>query len=105
MKTRRLTGTTLELSEIGFGCARLASLSTTATPLEIRHTILRALESGINLFDMADSYGQGQCEEILGAALAGQRQRAVIATKAGYRLSATGSAGSRLKPLLRPLFK
>jgi aryl-alcohol dehydrogenase-like predicted oxidoreductase len=42
-----------------------------------------ALDAGVNLFDSAEGYGQGQSEEVLGAALrrANARDRVVIATK------------------------
>jgi aryl-alcohol dehydrogenase-like predicted oxidoreductase len=46
-------------------------------------TIHAALQQGINLIDTAPVYGFGVSEEIVGAALAGMRRSAVIATKAG----------------------
>jgi aryl-alcohol dehydrogenase-like predicted oxidoreductase len=46
-------------------------------------TIQTALHQGINLIDTAPAYGFGVSEEIVGAALAGIRTEAVIATKAG----------------------
>jgi aryl-alcohol dehydrogenase-like predicted oxidoreductase len=46
-------------------------------------TIHAALSQGINLIDTAPVYGFGVSEEIVGAALAGVRTEAVIATKAG----------------------
>ena len=46
-------------------------------------TIHAALDQGINLIDTAPVYGFGVSEEIVGAALAGIRDRAVIATKTG----------------------
>jgi aryl-alcohol dehydrogenase-like predicted oxidoreductase len=46
-------------------------------------TIHAALDQGINLIDTAPVYGFGVSEEIVGAALKGNRGRAVIATKAG----------------------
>jgi aryl-alcohol dehydrogenase-like predicted oxidoreductase len=46
-------------------------------------TIHAALQQGINLIDTAPVYGFGVSEEIIGAALAGMRTQAVIATKAG----------------------
>lgn len=46
-------------------------------------TIRAALDAGINLIDTAPVYGFGVSEEIVGDALAGQRSRAVIATKTG----------------------
>lgn len=48
-------------------------------------TVQRALERGINYIDTAPSYGDGKSEDILGEALAGQRDRIVLATKCGYR--------------------
>src|SRR5579863_1615610 len=46
-------------------------------------TIRAALHRGINLIDTAPVYGFGVSEEIVGAALAGVRHEAVIATKVG----------------------
>ena len=46
-------------------------------------TIHAAMDQGINLIDTAPVYGFGVSEEIVGAALAGVRDRAVIATKTG----------------------
>ena len=44
-----------------------------------------ALDAGITLFDVADVYGapRGHSEELLGQALSGRRDQAVIATKFG----------------------
>ena len=42
-----------------------------------------ALDLGVTLFDTADAYGTGHAERILGRALKGRRDRAVIATKFG----------------------
>jgi aryl-alcohol dehydrogenase-like predicted oxidoreductase len=44
-------------------------------------TIRRALDAGITLIDTAPAYGQGHSEELVGRALEGRRDRAVIATK------------------------
>jgi len=51
---------------------------------ESKKAIHTALELGINFFDTADAYGTGHSEEILGEALKGKRNEAVIATKFGY---------------------
>ena len=45
--------------------------------------IHRALDLGVTLFDTADAYGCGHSERILGQALAGRRERVVVATKFG----------------------
>jgi len=44
-------------------------------------TIRAALAAGVNFFDTAESYGDGHSEEVLGRALEGVRDRAIIATK------------------------
>lgn len=46
----------------------------------------RALDAGINLFDTADVYTNGESEIILGKALANRRDEVIIATKVGFRL-------------------
>jgi aryl-alcohol dehydrogenase-like predicted oxidoreductase len=43
------------------------------------------LDAGVNFFDTADVYSDGASEEILGAALKGKRDRALISTKATFR--------------------
>ncbi|MGZ3503913.1 MAG: aldo/keto reductase [Vulcanimicrobiaceae bacterium] len=53
-------------------------------------TIHRALEQGITLIDTAPAYGKGHSEEVVGRALEGRRERAVIATKVGLEWDETG---------------
>jgi aryl-alcohol dehydrogenase-like predicted oxidoreductase len=52
---------------------------------DARRLIDICLEAGITLFDTADVYSDGQSEEILGAALEGKRDRAIVSTKIGLR--------------------
>ena len=49
--------------------------------------IHHALENGINFFDTAANYGTGHSERILGRALTGKRDKAVIATKFGFKVN------------------
>ncbi|MFC4100218.1 aldo/keto reductase [Paenibacillus xanthanilyticus] len=51
-----------------------------------KQLIDRALEAGINFFDTADGYADGQSEEMLGLLIGSRRQSVVIATKAGFRV-------------------
>lgn len=46
-----------------------------------------ALDAGITLFDTAETYGDGRCEEMLGVALGSRRDEAVIATKVFFGTS------------------
>lgn len=44
------------------------------------------LEAGVNMFDTADIYSEGESEKILGAAIAGRRDRVLISTKATFKM-------------------
>jgi aryl-alcohol dehydrogenase-like predicted oxidoreductase len=46
-----------------------------------------ALDRGVNFFDSADDYTGGEAEDILGKALKGKRDQAVVCTKFGFRQS------------------
>ncbi len=85
MKFRILPGTEIRVPEIGFG---LWTVSTgwwgNFTEGEAIHLMRRALDLGINLFDAADTYGNGYSEELIARAFPGERDRIVIATKVGY---------------------
>ncbi len=52
---------------------------------EARRLVDICLDAGVTLFDTADVYSDGRSEEILGAALAGRRERAIVSTKIGLR--------------------
>jgi aryl-alcohol dehydrogenase-like predicted oxidoreductase len=52
---------------------------------DLLDSVRTALDIGVNFFDTADVYGLGKSEELLGKALFGNRQNAVIATKFGVR--------------------
>ncbi|MDO6484835.1 aldo/keto reductase [Shimia thalassica] len=54
---------------------------------EARRMVDTAFETGVNLFDTADGYSNGEAETILGKSLAGKREKAVICTKIGFRNS------------------
>lgn len=76
----------LVVSVVGLGCNNLGRPgSATADAQGARAVVDAAMESGITLFDVADSYGapRGRSEELLGEALAGRREQAIIATKFG----------------------
>ena len=48
----------------------------------------RALDSGINFVDTADAYSGGECEQIVGKALAGRRDDVILATKVFHPMGA-----------------
>jgi aryl-alcohol dehydrogenase-like predicted oxidoreductase len=53
-------------------------------------TVQFALDQGIHFFDTADGYGHGRSEEVLGKALKGRREEALICTKFGPRENEQG---------------
>ena len=58
---------------------------------ELIDAVHAALDTGINFFDNADTYGLGQSERTLGKALGERRNEAVIATKFGVRVGPNGT--------------
>src|SRR5512134_526808 len=51
--------------------------------------VATALDAGVNLFDTAETYGDGRCESLLGEALGPRRDDAIIATKVFFGASGT----------------
>jgi aryl-alcohol dehydrogenase-like predicted oxidoreductase len=83
MEYRRLGGSDVEVSVLGLGTTGWgAHPEFGRVDLEgaKRQTAL-ALDAGINLFDTAETYGAGRCEELLGQALGSRRDQAIVATK------------------------
>jgi aryl-alcohol dehydrogenase-like predicted oxidoreductase len=100
---RILGKTGLKVSEIGLGCQSIGGGLYHKDDTEATRTVERAFDAGINFFDTADHYSQGQSERLLGRAFKGQRDRVIIATKAGMVYSPVGKLALRMRPLLRPL--
>jgi aryl-alcohol dehydrogenase-like predicted oxidoreductase len=93
MQTRTLGRTGLQVSEIGFGGAP-AGIADYLEPWDpagavetesLVSAIHRAIDLGLNYFDTAPGYGDGAGEALFGRALAGRRDRAILATKTGAR--------------------
>ncbi|WP_337100664.1 aldo/keto reductase [Paenibacillus sp. YIM B09110] len=82
MKTRQLGNSNLDVSSIGLGLMGMSPgiYGETNDEQSIR-TIHRALELGVTMLDTADAYGNGHNEELLGRALKGRREQAIVATK------------------------
>jgi aryl-alcohol dehydrogenase-like predicted oxidoreductase len=92
---RTLGRSGIAVSAMGLGCWAIGGPYTTpdgkpcgwgqVDDAESIRAIQRALELGVTFFDTAECYGCGHSERILGRALAGQRDRVVIATKFWHR--------------------
>jgi aryl-alcohol dehydrogenase-like predicted oxidoreductase len=90
MDTRPLGRDGLATSAIGFGCMGLSQGYGPTDEAAAVRVIQRALDLGVTLVDTAMSYGEGANERLLGRALAGRRERAVVATKFGIVRDAGG---------------
>ena len=74
-----------ELSEIVLGMMRIEDKSVK----EVEELVATALSVGINAFDLADIYGRGRCEELLGLVLKNRpdlREKMWIQSKCGIRI-------------------
>jgi len=89
METRRLGASTLEVPVLSFGAGTfggqgpLFSAWGDTDVAGARRLVDICLEAGVNLFDTADVYSNGASESILGEALKGRRDAALISTKIG----------------------
>lgn len=83
MLTRTLGTQGLAVSALGLGCMGMSDFYGHRDDAESTATILQAVDRGITFFDTADMYGPHLNEILVGKALAGVRNRVVIATKFG----------------------
>ena len=91
METRALGKTGEELSVIGFGAIVFVSES----PEFAHETVARAIDAGVNYFDMGPAYGKGEAEERGGPAIQPYRDRIFLAEKTGQRKKAEAAAELR----------
>jgi 1-deoxyxylulose-5-phosphate synthase len=103
MEYRRLGNSGLTVSAVGLGCNNLGRAGTPTESQDGTDAVVHAaLEAGVTLFDVADSYGKepGLSEEFLGRALGQRRDDVVVATKFGMDMRGAngedfGARGSR----------
>src|SRR5215203_6162801 len=98
LSSRKLGPQGLSVSALGLGCMGMSQSYGVPDDAESIATIHRALELGVTLFDTAEAYGPYTNEELLGRALKGRRDDAVIATKFGFRLKGTEITGVDSRP-------
>jgi aryl-alcohol dehydrogenase-like predicted oxidoreductase len=96
MEQRELGTTGLHVSALGLGCMGMTYAYGATDDDESIATIHRAIELGVTLFDTAEIYGPHTNEELVGRALAGRRDEVTIATKFGFVLDPSRSAGRRI---------
>jgi aryl-alcohol dehydrogenase-like predicted oxidoreductase len=88
MRTRPLGTSSLTVSVIGLGCNNFGRPGTLTEHQDGTTAVVHAaLDNGVTFFDTADIYGKefGLSERMLGVALRGRRDEAVVATKFGHQ--------------------
>src|SRR5512135_3075202 len=91
MELRVFGRTGLELSVLGFGCGAVGGLMVRGDPRDQERAIARALAAGVNYFDTAVQYGNGESEKNLGRILQSLKPaNAVVGTKVRLPSAAFG---------------
>lgn len=90
MKYRNLGTTDVKLSTVGLGCMGMSHAYGEPDDVESVATLNKAIGLGINFWDTADVYGNGQNEKLISQVLKPNRDKIFIATKFGFRAAADG---------------
>jgi len=105
MKYNQLGKTDLKVSTLSLGCWVFGGGDVWGQQDDADSiaTVHAALDVGVNFFDTAEGYGGGYSEEVLGRALVGHRDKAIIATKVSQRNLAPAAVQQACENSLRRL--
>ena len=100
MKFKQTTRISEKISAVGFGCWATGGedIWNQTTDQDSIKAIQRAVDLGVNFFDVAPVYGLGHAEIILGQALQGRRNDVLIASKCGLVWDKDKQVTVNLKP-------
>src|SRR6185312_9228223 len=97
METRVFGRTGMQLSVLGFGCGAVGGLMVRGEAADQERTVARALAAGVNYFDTAVAYGNGESEKNLGRVLRSLKPaNAVVGTKVRLPAAAFGDIGKAI---------
>jgi aryl-alcohol dehydrogenase-like predicted oxidoreductase len=95
MNPRKL-GTELSVFPVGLGCMGMSFAYGGQEEKDAIATLRRAVDIGVTLFDTAEVYGPFENEKLVGKALKDVRDKVVIATKFGFKISDEGEGMERM---------
>jgi aryl-alcohol dehydrogenase-like predicted oxidoreductase len=93
---RRFGRTGIEVSVLGFGCGAVGGLMIKGTAADQERAAARALELGINYFDTAQMYGNGESELNLGRVLQKLKPNVYVGTKVRLPPTERGKIGDAI---------
>ncbi len=105
MEMRAFGRTGLQVSILGFGCGAVGGLMVRGSPQDQERAVARALEAGVNYFDTAAMYGNGESEKNLGRVLAKLKPNVVVGTKVRIPSADFGRIGAAVAESLEASLK
>src|SRR3984893_8804396 len=105
MDRRKLGSTGLDVSLLGFGCGAVGGLMIKGAAADQERAVARAVELGINYFDTAQMYGDGESERNLGRVLKALKPDVYVATKVRLPPTERGRIGPAIAASLEASLK
>src|SRR5258708_12952070 len=105
MDKRRFGRTRIEVSLLGFGCGAVGGLMIKGEAADQERAVWRALELGINYFDTAQMYGNGESERNLGRVLKALKPNVYVGTKVRLPPTERGQIGQAIAASLEASLK
>ncbi len=105
MEMRTFGRTGLQISILGFGCGAVGGLMVRGAPEDQERAVARALEVGVNYFDTAAMYGNGESEKNLGRVLVKLKPNVVVGTKVRIPSAAFSRIGAAVAESLEASLK
>jgi len=96
VEKRKFGRTGLDVSLLGFGCGAVGGLMIKGAAADQERAVARALELGINYFDTAQMYGNGESEKNLGRVLKALKPQCYVGTKVRLPATERGKIGAAI---------
>ena len=96
MEKRKFGRTGLDVSLLGFGCGAVGGLMIKGDAADQERAVARAVELGINYFDTAQMYGNGESERNLGRVLKSLKPDVYVGTKVRLPPTEPGKIGAAI---------